>query len=488
MQYILEPYGGVWLVTWFLILFFVFNYALSWAFGKNYVSTKEQYLVANRELGLWQAGLSVGASYIWAPAMFISAAKAYSEGWVALFYFIGGNTVALLTYTLLVNKICNQWKDGFTLSDFMGVQHSKRVQNVYWVSHIGLSIGAFATQLLAGAMFIKLLTGMNYTVSTVLLAIIPLLYSIFFGFKSSVITDLTKMVLLSVIAIGTAGLIINGVGWSTVINGVNGYSGQFTSLFNANGWLVFSTFGLATFVGLLSGPFGDQALWQRAFAVKKPRVRRNAFLLGTVFFLTVPISMALIGFAAAGSKFTTDFPGYINVMFIIDQLPIWVVMLFGIMVLAGITSILDSKLSAVSSIAGHDIARRFWKEPTDRQSIRAGKLSMLILCGVSVAIANIPGITLIHLFLIYGALRASTMMPTLLVMLRNKPLAEPGVFYGCIGSIIFGVPTLAYGALNSSPWATVTGSLGSVLISGIISLAWTFYQNKQGIVHQYKIN
>lgn len=476
----LEPYGGVWLVVGFLIFFTLFNYLLGYFFANGYHSTKSQYLVANRELGIWQAGMSIGASWIWAPAMFISASKAYTEGWVAMVYFIGANALALVIFALVVNRICEKWPNGFTLSDYMGVQHSDRVRVIYWISLIGLTVGAFATQLFAGGNFIKILTGMDLIYSTMLLALVPLIYCVFFGFKSSVITDLTKMVILSVIGIGTMSLIVYQVGIETVIAGVNGVSGEYVSLFDEKGWLVFSTFGLATVIGLLSAPFGDQALWQRAFATRDPNTRRNSFFMGMGFWLSVGLSMMVIGFAAAGAGFTTKTLGFVNLMFVIDQLPAWAVMAFGVMVLAGITSILDSKLSAMSSIAGHDIAQKIWTSPTDAQSIRLGKISMVLLCVAAVIVANIPGITLIHLFLIYGSLRASTFLPTMLVMLSGRPLAEAGIFYGVLMSLLFGVPTLAYGALTAQPWFTVAGSLGGLLISGIVAWIWTKILENRG--------
>lgn len=36
--------------------------------------------VADRKLGLWQAAMSIAATWIWAPALFTSAEKAYSSG------------------------------------------------------------------------------------------------------------------------------------------------------------------------------------------------------------------------------------------------------------------------------------------------------------------------------------------------------------------------------------------------------------------------
>ena len=148
-------------------------------------------------------------------------------------------------------------------------------------------------------------------------------------------------------------------------------------------------------------------------------------------------------------------------------------MAFGVMILMGITSILDSKMSALSCIAGHDIANKIHKNPTDKQAIAIGKWSMLLLCVLAVGIANIPGVKLVHLFLSYGAIRASTALPTLMVMWRGKPLHEPGVFWGCLISMFVGVPTLIYGTLNTVPWATMSGMAFAFFFSGLLAYFWT---------------
>ena len=155
------------------------------------------------------------------------------------------------------------------------------------------------------------------------------------------------------------------------------------------------------------------------------------------------------------------------------QLQYQFVMAFGIMILMGITSILDSKMSALSCIAGHDIAKKIHKDPTDQQAISIGKWSMVILCLLAIGIANIPGVKLVHLFLSYGAIRASTALPTLIVMWRGKPLHEPGVFWGCLISMFVGVPLLIYGTLNTIPWATVSGMAFAFFFSCLLAYFWT---------------
>ena len=95
---------------------------------------------------------------------------------------------------------------------------------------------------------------------------------------------------------------------------------------------------------------------------------------------------------------------------------------------------------------------------------------MVVLLAAGILIANIPGITVTHLFLFYGTLRASTLLPTVLT-LKGVRLTSGGIIAGVITSLTVGLPVFAYGSvLNSGPYKTL-GSMLAVLLSGIIALA-----------------
>ena len=62
--------------------------------GVSYLLTRRQttlqgFLVGNRRMGTIKSAMSIAATWIWAPALFVSAEKAYSNGWPGLFWFFG---------------------------------------------------------------------------------------------------------------------------------------------------------------------------------------------------------------------------------------------------------------------------------------------------------------------------------------------------------------------------------------------------------------
>ena len=91
---------------------------------------------------------------------------------------------------------------------------------------------------------------------------------------------------------------------------------------------------------------------------------------------------------------------------------------------------------------------------------------MLMLLVAGIGIANIPGLTVTHLFLFYGTLRASTLLPTI-ITLKGIPLKADGIIAGVIIALCLGLPVFACGVLfNHAVYKTI-GSLLTVLSSGI---------------------
>ena len=113
-------------------------------------------------------------------------------------------------------------------------------------------------------------------------------------------------------------------------------------------------------------------------------------------------------------------------------------------------STLDSNLCAISSLAGHDINDQLSmkSDVKDRAQI-ISRWSMVVVSIIAIAIANIPDLKIVHLFLFYGTLRASTLVPTIMTIMGKK-LSEQGLFYGIIISLAIGLPLFAYGKFTNS--------------------------------------
>lgn len=448
------------------ILFILFSlglFGISWFLVHKDLS-KSYYLVADRKLGFFESSFSVAATWVWAPALFISAQQSYVHGWLGLFWFTVPNVICLIIFSYFAVIIKQNFPTGFTLSEYMGIKYSKRIQNVYWGTLVGLLTCAFAVQLLAGGQLLAKVTGIPFYLCTILLALVPLSYSWVFGLKSSILTDLIKMILVLGIGFILIPWMINSSGGLTIVwDGLGGIKGTHSNFFSSENWILFLTFGLPTTIGLLSGPFGDQSFWQRTFATQEKYVK-SSFITAAFIFGLVPLMMGILGFLAAGSGFVTANPSMINLEIISSTLGAIGIGLFVTMTMLALISIIDSKMCSLSSIIGHDVAERY-----NLKFLESSRFSMIILSILAILIANIPDLKILYLFLFYGTLRSATLLPTVLTLL-NKRLGEVQTFYGILAAILIGLPIFAYGNFNKIPWMIVVGSLLTVLLPLLLNI------------------
>jgi hypothetical protein len=127
------------------------------------------------------------------------------------------------------------------------------------------------------------------------------------------------------------------------------------------------------------------------------------------------------------------------------------------MLLSGLLSTVDSQLLALGSLT------------TDfTKDIKKQKTVMIVGAVLALLIANIPGNSVLFMFLVYGTLRAATFSITVLTLIGVK-LQANGVFVGLLVSIGIGFPTFVYGNLNNLNDVRLWGSLFTATIAGIIA-------------------
>lgn len=426
-------------------------------------SLKDMILGGRNVSGLLGA-LSIGATWIWAPALFVSSENAYSMGLAGFFWFFVPNVLTLLLFIPFAKRLNKELGDNFTLPSWMGERHqSQRVKRLYNLQMSTVSILSTGVQIIAGAGILAELTGLPYAWLTVVIGGVALAYSQWAGIKASIMSDAFNMVVMLVVSIGIVWGLGATLGWQTVNDGLGGITGLNGSIFDRD---VFLTFGLSSTIGLLSGTFGDQNFWQLASSIKQGRVGK-AFGFGALFFAIVPLMLGLVGFMAAGSGFEPNVVGRVNLEFIQAYLPNWVVAPFLFMIIGGLMSTVDSNASSIAGLAS-DIIPNY--------TLGKSRWTMLVLIIGAIIVAN-SGVTVPQLFLIYGTVRATTMLPTVLTFTSQR-VREKGIFYGIIGSMVTGIPTFVYGSVVGDWRFKVAGSLLAVLVSGVIVILTRGKQNE----------
>lgn len=469
---ILGPFGGL----VFLIVYGAAMVALTAWFGRGHKKDQEEFLLASRGIGVVPGAMSIAASWIWAPALFVAAQIAYEQGIPGLLWFTVPNVLSLVVFAPLAFRIRKVLPAGYTLPEFMRARHGRAVHILYIIQFFGLQICSFAVQILAGSVLIQTMTGLSFHLIAVALVLIALSYSVMGGVRASVVTDFVQMGLILTVALITAPwAVINAGGVSAVTAGLGGIDGTFKNPFDP--WVAYS-FGIPVTIGLLSGPIGDQMHWQRAFALRADKDVIKTFMLGAGIFLIVPLTLSLLGFVAANESISADWTIESNQLIgpitVAHLLPQFMLVVFSVMLLSGLCSTLDSILCAASALTTVDLGGLSSRDndKDDVSKVSSARIGMLATAAVGLGIACIPGLQIVHLFLFYGTWRASTMIPTILSLFWSR-LNSNAVFAAILTSLLLGAPIYAAGAIFQNPHLSVAGSLLVVLIGFGVCVGWS---------------
>lgn len=440
------------------------------------------FLVGNKNLGVISSAMSIAATWIWAPALFVSAEKAYTQGLVGLFWFVVPNVACLLLFAPFARTMRNEDLGSMTLAEYMGKRYkSQSVKTTYLILLCGLSLLSTAVQLLAGGQILANLTGLSFIAMTTALSMIALSYAVMAGIRASVMTDMIQMGFILMACMVFVPWAISIAGTEAVANGIAGQSGEYTSLISASGLEVFFGFGLPSAIGLLAGPFGDQCFWQRAYAIRRDKVQK-AFTLGAFIFAIAPISMGILGLVAAGSGFVPDDTSIVNVELVTALFPQWATIPFLFMLISGLLSTVDSNLCAISALSQDLPNVSALKED---QRLIISKKAMVALLLVANMVATVQGLTVTQLFLFYGTMRATTFLTTV-ATLKGEQLEADMVCKGIKAGLFIGLPIFAVGNLNNIAVLKTVGSLTAVLLPYIVAKHGTKAKGQNREVYDYE--
>ncbi|MEK7118699.1 MAG: hypothetical protein AAB869_03750 [Patescibacteria group bacterium] len=479
---------------WLLGIYGVVMVAITYFFAhwKKY-KTMQGFLVAERNVVWWLGATSIAASWLWAPALFVSVQQSYQQGLPGIFWFTFPNIIALLLYIWLAPKIREKLPFGYTLPQWIAHRlKSEKVHKMYLFPYFFYQLMAVAVQLFAGGGLVSFLTGIPFVNAIIIMAVIVLAYGAFSGIIASFVTDFIQFLLIIVgIVVVVPWAIFAAGGWSVIGPGLGGITGQFTNIFDPG---VAFSFGIVTAIGLISGAISDQQYWQRAFAIKKENLVPS-FIFGAILFGIVPIALSLLGFLAANTSLGITLPAgldpsMISVVAVGALLPTWAIALFVVMLLSALFSTLDSGLSATSALYATDVMKRTDAENAilakvdrkevlssdeervhtelDKRTVRGARLAMfgITILGLLVALAAkfIPGFGLQQLWWIFNTVAACVVVPTVLSLYWNR-LDARGVFWGVLVAFVVGVPLFVYSnIINNSTWI-VAASLFIIAVS-----------------------
>lgn len=395
-----------------LVLFYGGTFVMSLFIGKK-KENADGYMTAGNKVGFGVSAASMTATWIWASSMYASATSGYTYGISGpIHYGLWGALMILFIYPF-GRRIRAVAPKAHTLAEVMYARHGRSSQLMLAGSNILGSVISLTSNFIAGGALIALLSPFSFGQGIVAVAAGTLLYTLWSGFRASVLTDFAQVVaMLGAVAIILPVVFFAAGGPGLFEAGASNLTPQQSNFFSSE---AFMNQGAPYIAAVLAYAIGNQTIAQRLFAVREDLIKPT-FITATIGYGATIIGIGMLGVIALYAGITPldgDTNNLIPQMAATYLGPI-LLCLFFIMILGSLSSTADSDLSALSSIAmadlyGQSVGKANAKPKT---MLLVGRISMIIATGAGLFFAS-GKMNILDLLVFVGALWGALVFPVI---------------------------------------------------------------------------
>ena len=395
------------------------------------------YLTANRNIGLFSLTTSLTASALGAWILFGPASAATWGGIGAVIGYSLGTAFPMFFLIYLGKKIRKEFPEGSSLIEFMRKKFGKSLFKLILLMTIFYMFIFLCAEVTAVAVLINYISGTELWITALIVLISTLAYTLYGGLRASIFTDNIQMIVIGVL------LLIS----LTYINSFTGSEFSFDFINKKNPQLLSSSYipsytaGLTFFIAVAATNLFHQGNWQRVYAAKNFETLRKSLIIS--FFLIIPIVfyMGFTGMVAFSIDPTTRPDLGFFTLLLKEQTEL--LSLFVIVLGLALTiSTVDTLVNAISSLIVVDGKAIFnFKKKTNY--LNFSKYIILFLSLICFIIAS-KGYDILYLFLL-ADLFCCAFVLTVFYSFYNKKINEKTAYISIIiglagGFLLFPMP------------------------------------------------
>lgn len=396
-----------------LLLFYGGTFYLSTRIGKRQENA-DDYMTAGNNVGFGISAASMTATWIWASSMYASATSGYTYGVSGpIHYGLWGALMILFIYPF-GRRIRAVAPRAHTLAEVMHARHGRSSQLMLAGSNVVGSVISLMSNFIAGGVLISLLSPFTFIQGVLTVAAGVLLYTLWSGFRASVLTDFVQVVgMLGAVAV-LVPVIFFAAGFPAAFEaGAGNITPQQGSFFSSD---AFMNQGAPYIAAVLAYAIGNQTIAQRLFAVRQDLIKPT-FITATVGYGAMVIGVGMLGVLALYLGMTPDGGDVNNLVpqMAAEYLPPVLIAVFFVMIIGALSSTADSDLSALSSIVmadiyGQNVAGKDAADP--KVMLLIGRITMVAASAIAVAFASLQ-LNILDLLVFVGALWGALVFPVI---------------------------------------------------------------------------
>lgn len=460
------------LAFWLFVAFIVVTLGITWWASKRTKSTTEFY-TAGRTISGMQNGWAIAGDYMSAASFLGIAGIIALYGYDGFIYSLGFFVAYLFVLLIVAEPLRNTGK--YTLADVLALRlREKPVRSVAALSTLTISTFYMIAQLVGAGGLIKLLLGLNYELSIVIIGVLMTLYVTFGGMLATTWVQIIKAVLLMTGTALLAILVLKEFAFNPIAFW-NALADKFGQDFLEPGkYLTNPWENLSLNIALVLGTAGLPHILIRFYTVPTAREARKSVVVAMVIIGLFYILTPLLGFGAA------YFVGQDQIQAVNKAgnmaAPMLAEALGGSFFLAFISAVAFATILAVvaglvisaASAFAHDIYTNVIRQgrATEAQQVRVAKIASVGIGIASILLALLAKeMNVAYLVGLAFAVAASANVPVIVLTLFWKRFNTAGAVAGMLTGLISAVGLVLISPNVMSPETAIFPLKNPALVS-----------------------
>ncbi|GAA2089629.1 sodium:solute symporter family protein [Brevibacterium salitolerans] len=442
------------------------------------------YMTAGNRIGFGISAASMTATWIWASSMYASVTAGYTYGVSGpIHYGLWGALMILFIYPF-GKRIRAVAPKAHTLAEVMYARHGRSSQLMLAGSNVLGSVISLTSNFIAGGAIIAMLSPLSFGAGILIVAGGVLLYTLWSGFRASVLTDFAQVMAM----LGAAAIVIpviffaaGGPDMFEAGRAAGTVTPQQESFLSSE---AFMNQGAPYIAAVLAYAIGNQTIAQRLFAVREDLIKPT-FVTATVGYGATVIGMGMVGVMALYLG-VQPLDGDVNNLLpqmAGEYLPVILLALAFVMIVGSLSSTADSDLAALSSIVMADVyGQSVGRDKADpRKMLLIGRITMVVATAAALYFAT-ARFDILDLLVFVGALWGCLVFPVIASFYWKK-VTNLAFTVSVLAALAVFIPVRFELIAPTGVWALVVEAL-SILGVGVVLgiMAFGFFGRRTAVI------
>jgi len=389
----------------------------------------ENYLVANRSVGVFSLTTSLVASALGAWILFGPASAATWGGIGAVIGYALGTAFPLFILVFLGKKFRKLYPKGKTLIEVVRLRFGTKLFKLILFLTIFYMFIFLIAEVTAVSILVNYISGTTLWITALIVIVSSLIYTLYGGLRASIFTDNIQFIIILIL------LLISFI--NLISFNFNEFNFEFIKqnkpVLLSFDYLPNFTAGLTFFIAVAATNLFHQGNWQRVYAAQNNKVLKKSLIAS--FFIIIPI-VFFMGFSGlvAISINSNVFPDLAFFALLLKEQTLMLSVIVIVLAISLTISSIDTLINAISSLIivdGNKVLN------FKGNYLKLSKYFIICLSIIAFSIAS-KGLSILYLFLLADLLCCAAVL-TVFYSFYDKKLNEKNAYLSILIGLFVGL-------------------------------------------------